>query len=589
MNKTLHFLWILFFCFNGSGQTVEFTGRVYFDNNGNHVFDNGDSAYKQAELSFYGSENYNAVTTSNAGVYDVLLPADNYSISLLPDFNTDVYNYIDSKYGYYADISGDTLDIVDFAIQKRKDIDDGYLSIHNIMEGTDIPPLSSAQDYRIDFGYIGLIDQLPGLITLDYNPFISFLSATPAPSKKSSGHLEWQIPNIISNNSDDSIRLSFHYPAMGDTIEGFTFRAYFKPQVAGSDTVFTGDYHEYVQHPDPTPVGPTNGVKWMRTFSAEGDTHPEYYGNSIDTAIGGETYFVQGEKYRDESGSSFVAKLSKDGLSVWETFFKKFIDSTDGIYGTTVIHTKDGGCVATGIVYSYPGTDYNDDIIIVKLDGSGNLQWKTRMTGSQNEAYNTGLIDIKELPGGGYLLVSDTKSDDGDFTNSNPDKLHSNAFITRLSVTGGIVWTKVYGGAGDDEAFRILPLQNGTFLVLAATSSNDGDVTGAHQHSIESIESRWNGTEYETDTIYSPEAWLLNIDANGNIIWKKCYGGTRLSYLTGAAENNGGILLTGTTNSKDGDLPYYDAKGAPLWMLQISLTGQILWSKIIPQLKDITP
>src|ERR1700719_3184028 len=60
-------------------------------------------------------------------------------------------------------------------------------------------------------------------------------------------------------------------------------------------------------------------------------------------------------------------------------------------------------------------------------------------------------------------------------------------------------WARTYGGASDDRANSVQPTSDGGFVVAGRTSS-----FGAG----------------------SADAWVLKLDASGNVIWQKTYGGT---------------------------------------------------------------
>ncbi|MEO7767503.1 MAG: hypothetical protein ABIS01_08760, partial [Ferruginibacter sp.] len=253
---------------------------------------------------------------------------------------------------------------------------------------------------------------------------------------------------------------------------------------------------------------------------------------------------------------------------------EKYLDSLPGgyIYDwlTAIKHTPDGGCMVLGTLPIYDSAGYyTSKILITKYDSTGTFIWGKTLSGSK---FNDEAQDLSVLPDGSCLITGNSGSCDGDFLHNNADTVHTNVFVIKLSAIGTLIFTKIYGGSRNDYGYRINPLQNGSFLILCATESNNGDVIGAHPHGIFEA--------YPTDTVFNQEAWVLNINGSGNIIWSKCFGGSGDSFIGGAAENNGGILLTGATNSKDGDLPYYPESAVSLWVLQISNAGNIASSKL---------
>ena len=70
----------------------------------------------------------------------------------------------------------------------------------------------------------------------------------------------------------------------------------------------------------------------------------------------------------------------------------------------------------------------------------------------------------------------------------------------KLDANGNVTWQKTYGGSsGDDCAHSIQQTSDGGFIVAGATSSYGAG---------------------------SFDYWVLKLDANGNIIWQKTYGGS---------------------------------------------------------------
>ncbi len=104
------------------------------------------------------------------------------------------------------------------------------------------------------------------------------------------------------------------------------------------------------------------------------------------------------------------------------------------------------------------------------------------------------------------------------FAHTTGDTTNFSAFVTKLSPGGNIIFTKFYGGDEYAEGYTFAALTNGSFFLLAATQSIDGDIVGAHTHNVESIDGAY--------TNFFNETWILNIDASGNIIWSKCFGGS---------------------------------------------------------------
>ena len=83
-------------------------------------------------------------------------------------------------------------------------------------------------------------------------------------------------------------------------------------------------------------------------------------------------------------------------------------------YGYDVKQTSDGGYIVAGYTYSNDGDVSGNhgyfDYWIVKIDGTGNIQWQKCLGGSgYDNAY-----DIEQTSDGGYIVAGATYSNDGD-------------------------------------------------------------------------------------------------------------------------------------------------------------------------------
>lgn len=146
------------------------------------------------------------------------------------------------------------------------------------------------------------------------------------------------------------------------------------------------------------------------------------------------------------------------------------------------------------------------------------------------------------------LLLHSCKSDDDSTTPPNePD------------FNGELVWVKTFGGSNEDDAIDIVQANDGNYIVLGFTNSNDGDVTG----------------KTTTDQDY----WLLKLDQEGEKIWDKTYGGSENDKATGISKtNDGGYIISGFTASSDGDVSE-NAGFHDYWIVKVNSTGDIQWEK----------
>src|SRR5690606_37437477 len=73
--------------------------------------------------------------------------------------------------------------------------------------------------------------------------------------------------------------------------------------------------------------------------------------------------------------------------------------------------------------------------------------------------------------------------------------------------------------------------------------------------------------------------WLLKISKTGEIIWSKTYGGSNDESAARITKtNDGGFLLSGYTTSNDGDVSGNEGF-QDYWIVKIDASGTILWNK----------
>jgi gliding motility-associated-like protein len=227
----------------------------------------------------------------------------------------------------------------------------------------------------------------------------------------------------------------------------------------------------------------------------------------------------------------------------------------------TIKFTSDGGTIVagytdskTGDVSPQPNRDYWD-LWIVKLDRCGMIQWEKSFGGTGYESAR----DVAQTADGGYIVLGETNSTDGGVIAGYGGT--KDIWLLKLTATGTLQWQKRYGGTGLDIGNHIEITSDGGYLIAASSSSNDGDIRGNH------------GTGGYTDGV------IMKITAAGAVQWSKCYGGSKNEELFDFKIINGTTFLAGFTNSIDGDIPP-DQKNYDVWLLAIDANGNKIFSKI---------
>ncbi|MBK8708079.1 MAG: T9SS type A sorting domain-containing protein [Flavobacteriales bacterium] len=122
-----------------------------------------------------------------------------------------------------------------------------------------------------------------------------------------------------------------------------------------------------------------------------------------------------------------------------------------------------------------------------------------------------------------------------------------------------IDWQQIYGGSEFDRAYCIDRTSDGGYIVTGESSSSDGDVIGIHEGPA------------------TQDAWVIRLDAEGSLLWQNALGGSGWEVGVDVKQTlDGGFIMTGSTNSSDGDVTEMFG-GSDIWVVKLDATGGILW------------
>lgn len=294
-------------------------------------------------------------------------------------------------------------------------------------------------------------------------------------------------------------------------------------------------------------------------------------------------YYFYGKKVFPSTGNSgILAVRTDDNLNIiWE----RTLGCEEHYFPYSVhgVVTDDGGIVcitgkgiwACGDVSQYYG---GLDIWVVKLDKNGELEWETTLGTSGDEM--DGRVDIAE--DGGLYVFGDAanQSGNGSIENCAPSG-YADGILVKMNANGEVEWNRCHGGNKKDSFSNVIELPDG-YLFGGHSSSLDGDLQGAGYHP-----GHWYGQSWMPLT---SDIWLLRTDLDGNVLWSKCYGGTKDEQIVKVFLNeDGGFTVFGTTMSLDGDSqsannlkPAWNLEiGNKLWVFRTDSNGNLLWERAI--------
>lgn len=254
-----------------------------------------------------------------------------------------------------------------------------------------------------------------------------------------------------------------------------------------------------------------------------------------------------------------VVLIWSTGLLVGQQTWKKTFGGSGSDVGHSITPTADGGYVMTGFTESNDGdfegmSKGSRDIIVVKLDSRGNVLWKKTIGGSE---WDSGTF-ITTTSDGGYVVTGLAKSNDGDFEGMSRGDW--DIFVIRLDSLGDVLLKRTYGGSQYDAGKSIILTSDGEYVVTGRASSTKGDFEGLSK-----------GGE---------DIFIMKLDASGDVLWKKIYGGSgndEGTFITPTSD--GGYVLTGYAQSNDGDFEAI-AKGLfDIIVIRLDSRGDVVWKK----------
>jgi hypothetical protein len=278
-----------------------------------------------------------------------------------------------------------------------------------------------------------------------------------------------------------------------------------------------------------------HAVAFAKTY---GGTNDDRASSVQQTSDGG--YIIAGTTRSFGAGNEDIILIKTDayGNVQWAKTYGG-TDIFESWHASSVQQTFDGGYIVTGHTYSF-GAGLRD-VFLVKTDASGNIQWAKTYGGTDIfESWHAS--SVQQTFDGGYIVTGYTSSAGGDIFLIKTDV---KIFLIKTDANGNVQWAKTYGGTDDDMVFSVQQTSDGGYILAGYTyPSSAGGL----------------------DII------LIKTDANGNIIWAKTYGGTGIDIAYSVQQtSDGGYILAGFTDSF--------GAGGDIILIKTDANGNVQWAK----------
>jgi len=252
----------------------------------------------------------------------------------------------------------------------------------------------------------------------------------------------------------------------------------------------------------------------------------------------------------------WIVKTNETGVYDWD--FTYGGNGHDAL--KSLIQTTDGGYLLAGTTESDAGYDVTEvsrgsqDYWMVKLNSTGQKEWDKRFGGSNTDY----LYEVKEIPGGGYILTGYSFSDaDGDKTQNNVG--NGDYWVIKTDNIGNKIWDKDYGGNDGDFSTCLDITGDGGFIIGGRTTSDSTGNVSHYNH---------GGSDF----------WIVKLNSDGTKLWDKVYGGMYEERMFSIIEtNNGGLMAGGNSDSPASGNVTHDTYMQDFWVVKMDASGNIEW------------
>jgi len=184
--------------------------------------------------------------------------------------------------------------------------------------------------------------------------------------------------------------------------------------------------------------------------------------------------------------------------------------------------TSDGGFIVVGFSSGCPHGMY-----LLKTDFNGNKQWE--------QSFEGGGSVVHETPDGGYIIGGSSSA------------YNYKSYMIKTNALGDSVWAKGYADPIHGGSSWLRQTDDGGYILAGATDTHS---TGGGR-----------------------DMYLLKLNASGDSLWSRAYGGEDEDVADSVIQtNDGGYLLGGYTRS-------FGAGGQDIYVVKTDALGDTLWTR----------
>ena len=200
------------------------------------------------------------------------------------------------------------------------------------------------------------------------------------------------------------------------------------------------------------------------------------------------------------------------------TLWTKIIDSGGYDGGLSIKQTDDGGFIVAG------SQSTQGNFWLIKLNAFGDQEWQRTYGGCV-------CYEVQQTSDGGYIMAGYTYTTD--------------VYVVKTDASGNLLWRRTYGWGGTlDLGYSVQQTNDGGYII--------------------------GGTTY-FGGVGSQDFWLIKINADGDTIWTRTFGGQGIDCgLCARQTNDGGYIFIGDNTS-------YGAGGIDILLVKTDSLGNQIW------------
>jgi gliding motility-associated-like protein len=277
---------------------------------------------------------------------------------------------------------------------------------------------------------------------------------------------------------------------------------------------------------------------------------------------------LSGDKTEANHGKKdiWLVQIRPDGTKVWDKTFGG--TGVDEAFNAAIADNGESYIIVSHSDSPADGdkTDASRgglDIWVLKIDRSGRKIWDKTFGGNNRDEYPTSLTTTQD---GNFVFgcgsLSDASGEKSEGLRGDRTLTNKDIWILKFNTKGDKIWDKTYGGGDLDEMYDIQELSDASIL-LGCNSTSDISY------------------DKTAENFGAADFWLIKVDAKGNKIWDKTFGGTRADYLVSMDQNKTGyVLLAGQSNSQASGNKKDSLRGNfDFWLVYIDEKGNMIWDK----------